>query len=404
MGLINTTDIIDSAMFLKAKLKKNMVGDNYFIESLQEKRNKDWYLRSNIVDIEEELNKQVDYTSESPVYSPIEVAITNVKAETGEDLGTDWANIAFKDLKHPGDIGYRYRFSFDFEKDQTMTEEEKYYNTCIWLAINKAPLTTGNSVLIRRCNASLVFLGSPTNDYENITEHHYEPVILENDLKYISFYYNQVLSLPQAEWYATMQMNYFSNCIKINDRFLFGGFDLNDRENNSAYKVKAVIKSTSSRTFTPNGEDQINTIPLVLIAMDKDVIDEADDFVTRTADMAPMYIVKESVPEGKYEIICEDFTERILLGETIPYEMKLYYGSQLEQANFTYEYNLVDVEGNIVENQEDYYEFSVLSDNSFQITNKNSYFYGKLEVVAKCETADGQNITQQFNITLGGFY
>ena len=35
LAVINTTDVVESSMFLKAKLKKNMVGDNYYLETLQ---------------------------------------------------------------------------------------------------------------------------------------------------------------------------------------------------------------------------------------------------------------------------------------------------------------------------------------------------------------------------------
>ena len=127
MPLFNTTDIVDSSIFLKAKLDKNKVGSNYYIENLQNKRDKDWEYRSNIVGIEEELNKQVDYTRELPLYTPIDVAIRGVKGEKGKDLGDDWANIAFRDLKHPLNLGGRYRFSLDFPDMSLMSEEDKYY-------------------------------------------------------------------------------------------------------------------------------------------------------------------------------------------------------------------------------------------------------------------------------------
>ena len=75
MAVYNTTDILDSSAFLKAKLDKNMVGTNYYIENLQYRRDQDWEYRFNRVDIEEELNKQMCYTPEMPVYTPIEVVI-----------------------------------------------------------------------------------------------------------------------------------------------------------------------------------------------------------------------------------------------------------------------------------------------------------------------------------------
>ena len=105
MALVNTTETIDNSIFLKAKLDKNMVGSNYYIENLQHKRNLDWGMRYNVVDIEEEQKKQCEYTDFVPQYTPIEVVIRDVKSEKGEDLGTDWADIAFKNLKHPNFLG-----------------------------------------------------------------------------------------------------------------------------------------------------------------------------------------------------------------------------------------------------------------------------------------------------------
>ena len=88
MGVINTTDVIDSSMFLKAKLDKNMVGSNYYIENLQHKRNLDWRYRYNVVGIEEELVKQLCYTNRRTSYTPIDAVITEVKTDRGNRLGS----------------------------------------------------------------------------------------------------------------------------------------------------------------------------------------------------------------------------------------------------------------------------------------------------------------------------
>ena len=54
MAILDTTGLVDSSILLKSKLKHNMVGDNYYIQNLQDKRNQDWEYRYNVVDIEEE--------------------------------------------------------------------------------------------------------------------------------------------------------------------------------------------------------------------------------------------------------------------------------------------------------------------------------------------------------------
>lgn len=415
MPLFNTTDIVDSSIFLKAKLDKNKVGSNYYIENLQNKRDKDWEYRSNIVGIEEELNKQVDYTGELPLYTPIDVAIRGVKGEKGKDLGDDWADIAFRDLKHPLNLGGRYRFSLDFPDMSLMSEEDKYYDTSVWITINKQKVSPGNSCVIRRCNTSLAMVGSPTNSYADIQEIHYEPVILDNDLKYINYYFNQTLVQPQAEWYATMQMNYFTNNIKINDRFIFGGVDLNDRENNAVYKVKAVVKSASTKTFSKSGCSEIENIPFVILALDKDMVDPKDDFETRVADQCPIYLTKERKPAYQYYIdLVKPYEERILLGDTEYYTCELYWNGNKKDTVFS-----ITAELKGVEYEDGYYILNLIGDNRFSIKNLKTCNIGILVVTCSCinpayeENANGNAegdidipvmISNSFEFQLGGFY
>ena len=409
MAIVDTTNVIDNSIFLKAKLDKNMVGSNYYIENLQYKRDLDWKMRYNLVDIEEELEKQCDYTTDVPKYTPIEVSIRSVKGDQGEDLGSDWGKIAFRDLKHPNFIGERFRFAKNFKDISTMKEEEKIYATSIWICINKTDFKAGNSCVIRRCNANIAFSGSPTKSNDYITEIHYEPVILENDLKYINTYYNQTVPVPQAEWYATMQMNYFTNNIKINDRFIFGGTDVNDKENNAAYKVKAIVKSNSEITFAPQGSAEIENIPLVIIALDKDIIDENDNFYTRVADCSPIYLVKEENPTYKYDIQMEEPSEqRILLGNTEKYTVNLYWNGKVKEAKFTFEANLTGVNK---KEEKEYYTIETLNNNSFIIHNLKSCPFGKLIVTCSCENPEIENspdgnsiISQSYELELGGFY
>ena len=408
MALVDTTSVIDNSIFLKAKLDKNMVGSNYYIENLQYKRDKDWEFRYNVVGIEEENEKQCDYTNELPNYTPIDVAIRTVKSDKGKDLGLDWANIAFKNLNHPVFLGKRFRFSTEFYDMLNMQEEEKIYKTSVWICINRL-FNSGNSCVIRRCNANIAFGGSPNRSKDYITEVHYEPVILENDLKYINTYYNEVVPLPQAEWYATMQMNYFSNNIKINDRFILGGTDLDDRANNSVYKVKAVVKSTSNLTFAPLGSAEIENIPLIIIALDKDQVDEADDFYTRLADNTTVYQVKEQQKEYMYYIQMEEPSEqRILLGQTEKYTVNLYWNNKVcngkdgdKDVKFEFSFNLDGVDK---EKQGDYYKVEILSDNSFSIKNLKTYSFSNLIVTCKAIVDKDTEVNQSYEIELGSFY
>ena len=59
MAIFDTTNSLDTSMLMKSRLPKNMVGENYYIENLQEKRNQDWQYRYNVVDIEEEIRMPI---------------------------------------------------------------------------------------------------------------------------------------------------------------------------------------------------------------------------------------------------------------------------------------------------------------------------------------------------------
>lgn len=403
MALYDTSNIIDNSIFLKAKLDKNMVGSNYYIENLQDKRNQDWDYRYNVVGIEEELIKQKNYTSESPVFSAIDAIITHVKSDRGEDLGTDWAHLSFKDLRHPCNVGTRYRFSLDFPNMEEMSEEEKHYDTSVWICINRSPIRAGNACTVRRCNTSLTLLGSPTNNKDYITEVHQEPCVLENELKYMQTYYNLDVPVPQSEWYATMQLNYFTQFIGINDRFIVGVVDQNIRENNSVYKVKAVIKSTLDKTFIRDSEDEIESTPIVIIALDKDMIAPDDDIINRIAEGATIYKTIDEVPAYEYYIEIEEPCEqRILLTQTEKYKVSLCYNNKkIDNVEFNFD---VMLNGIIQKNWSNYFKFEQVSNNSFTVQNLKACNRGPLIVTASCIAPNGGTIKEHFEIELGGFY
>lgn len=403
MAIIDTTNVIDSSMFLKARLKKNMVGDNYYIENLQDKRNQDWEFRYNVVGIEEEKGRQIQYTNYLPTYTPLDVVIRSVKGEKGEDLGADWASISFRDLKYPNLLGTRYRFSLDFPDMSLMTEEDKYFDTSVWLAINNSPIRAGRSSVVRRCNANIALVGSPTRDYHNIVESRYEPVVLENELKYMNMYYNQTIVVPQAEWYITMQMNYFSNCIKVNNRIILGGTDTGDIENNSIYKVKAVIKCTANKTFERAGYTGLEDIPLVVLALDKDVASSEDDLVNRIAVNAPMYYVPKVEPIYEYYISTNNENNKIILGETVEYTNSLFFNGNEIETEFEYEYFLNRIKQ---ENWFNYFEFTKINSNSFQIKNLKACTRGTLDIKISCANPvkSDEKVVETVKFKLGGFY
>ena len=395
MAILDTSNVIDSSIFLKAKLDKNMVGSNYYIENLQDKRDADWEFRYNLVGIEAELNKQIKYTQEIPSYTPIDVVIRNVKSIKGEDMGTDWANISFRDLKHPCGEGYRYRFSLDFPDMSRMDEEEKHFIASIWLGVNKTPIKAGNTLMVRRCDTSLAFVGSPTMSYDNITEIHYEPIVLENEMKYMQVYYNEVMPVPQAEWYAIMQLNYFTNQIKINDRFLFGIMDVNRRDNNSAYKVKAVIKSNQEHTFMRDHEDEMLSTNLLILALDKDSISDKDDLEKRVAYNTSIYSVSYG-NDSQYYIDVNTPIKEIYQGDSYTFTSYLCFNGNIINTPMKFEYTLENIKE---ENYKNYFSKEE-TDNTFKITNRKRC-KGKLLVKAICLIPNTTSVLEtEFEIAL----
>lgn len=394
MAILDTSNVIDSSIFLKAKLDKNMVGSNYYIENLQDKRDADWEFRYNVVGIEEELKKQIEYTQEIPSYTPIDVVIRNVKSVKGEDLGTDWANISFRDLKHPCGEGYRYRFSLDFPDMSRMDEEEKHFGTSIWLGINKTPVKAGNTLTIRRCDTALTFVGSPTKSYDNITEIHYEPAVLENEMKYMQVYYNEAIPTAQAEWYAIMQLNYFTNFIKINDRFLFGTINTDDRKNNQVYKVKAITKSNTEHTFMRDHKDELESTSLIILALDKEEISPDDDLENRIANNTTIYKVDYSVNPNYYLSLSTPI-KSIGLGESYIFTCYACIGDKILDTSINFEYELQGIK------KENWYKYFAINieGNSFTVTCLKEWKRGKLVITASCNI-NGQELSDIFEITL----
>ena len=416
MALINTTNVVDSSIYLKARLPNNMVGDNYYIENLQDKRNKDWAFRYNKVDIEEELQRQYEYTCELPTYTLLrDVVIRSVKGEKGEELGTDWAQLSFRDLKYPIGVGRRYRFSLDFPDVESMTEEEKHYDTSVWIAMNEDPIAARRSCVIRRCNGNIALVGSPNKTYQNITEARYEPCIQVNELRYMNKYYNQTLVVPQAEWYVYLQMNYFTNCIKINDRIILGASDVEDPENNTVFQVKAVIKANSQKTFARNNKTAIQDIPMVILAVDKDVTGADDDLVNRIPAQAPIYKVEQSKPVYEYyiemenaeteEIIQPDVTTDLMLGEEMSLNIHLMLNEEKVLGTHNFEYT-AKLGGIKQENWGKY--FSCEFDNGtgeFSIKNLKQCNRGVVGIEIKCTDTDlAEPVVQNYTFKLGGFY
>lgn len=422
MAIIDTTNVIESSIFLKSKVKKNMVGDNYYIESLQHKINNEWLYRYNLVDIEEENNRQNYYTKEKPKYTPVETVIQTVITDKGIKLAADWKKLVFRNLKHPNMIGKRFRFSFNFERSLEMAEEEKERENSIWLVVNKDEAQPTNSVVVRRCNTNFIIAGSPTLSYDDIEEYHAEPAILEDDFKYINTYFNDRVNLPNAEIYLTMQYNYFTRGIKINDRIVIGDVDLENKKNNAVFKVKAIEKYLSRSTFKVGTELSDSDVSLVMLALDRDTINDSEDnFEKRIAKQAPLYkIIKgdDTLPEDidpgnsdekednieetdNYSIVFEeDIPSKLLQGEELTITCDLYNnGIKVNDINFEADSDLLGTDKDNL-----YYSFEQTSSNVFTLINNRPYLSNKLRLNFRCTAPNNQSYIRTVDLTLGGFY
>mgnify|MGYP003302793196 CR=1 FL=1 len=211
--------------------------------------------------------------------------------------------------------------------------------------------------------------------------------------------------------------NYYTNSIKINDRFVFGTMNPEDRENNTVYKVKAVFKADTKHTFTMNRQDEIESTPLVILGLDKDLISPDDDFVNRIASQAPIYKVVNTLPhdipgmtdDGTWSIDFVPIVEKpkkslytIRMGNgPKEYIIGLYKNGILEETfkNFTYTYILEYMDEGFYG---DYFSHTE-NGNIFTITCNDDYSDGDLLVTAVCTIpSTGEELKKTYRFKLKG--
>ncbi len=115
-------------MLFKSKLTKNFQDDNYWIESFQNKIDAAWNFATDVVDIQEEIDRynQQGYRIGQPKYKNIEVRITSAYDETGNKLSNDYKNIVFKDVQHKQLLGRKYQKKNNNSKNKRSAARQKY--------------------------------------------------------------------------------------------------------------------------------------------------------------------------------------------------------------------------------------------------------------------------------------
>lgn len=391
--IIDSTDKITGAIQQKTRLDKNLDKNNFYMKRFQQKMDYEWRYRHNVIDIEEE------NILGSEIYEPIESIIQSVfDIENKKNLSNSWKKLTFKDIKHPTAYGKRYRFATDFSNTDVDDIDKN-----IWITVNFNTTVPKSSVVVRRCDTNLVIVSKEGTI-------HKEPAIIEDDFKSVNSYYDETITTAQAEIYAIMQYNKYTKNIVINDRFLIGPVDEENRENNSVFKVKAVRRFKNSATY----KDEVS---MVSIALDRDDLGgpETDNLTTRVVAHSPYYVesdTKKIEDDNEYqdesididkqyhiEVITQDgsnYEDKILLNKERQFECKLLDDDNIEQqAYFTVVTDLLSTENDIY-----YYDF-IQDNNKFSILNKKMYLKDKLKIVCST-TYNGKDFEKVFYIKLGG--
>lgn len=380
--VINTTNLVDSSTCLHVNLEPNLISDNYYLSSIQEKIDYEWEYRANKIDIKEEK------VAGSEIYTDVQVVMDTVfDQKTKTTMSDDWMKLTFRDIQHNTDIGKRFLFSDEFWG--------KAENESVWLLVNSTKMDATASGIVRRCDNNIAMkLKDGTI--------HYEPCVLETEFKAINLYYDESIVVPQAQIYMILQYNEYTKKIKINDRYILGATDLEDRANNDVFRVKASVKFKTKTTFN------VNNNKLVYLGLDRDSVDERDDLVNRVAYQATDNI-NPPVPEpseDNYEVKLYNqndeqlYEDKILLDEENEYHINVYKnGELLTDCNYTYEIDLIGTDKDTF-----YYDFIIGDEqNTFSIRNKRTYMKDKLLISCKITNSMfKEDIEVKYYFTLGG--
>lgn len=180
-----------------------------YVENFRELMNDQFLNASDIWTIEEE------YPFASGLWREQVVRINHViDSDTGEKRGDDYKKILFKELDHPTQPGWQYRF-----------------NDNIWLSYNTEAIKSLTSdALVARCNNTLRWIDEDGSLNE-------VPCVITEIIKQTRDYSTAGSSLviPAGFFEIQCQFNPKSNKIKANQRFLLGnaGFPENNSNNNN---------------------------------------------------------------------------------------------------------------------------------------------------------------------------
>lgn len=348
----------------------NMVGDNYYLSSLQDKINADWEFRYNRFSIEEEK------PFASNQYQDIEVVIQTVRNDKGTKVSDDIRKLVFKDVLYDVKLGAKFRFGPHFGKD--IPEEDKD----IWLVTNKNSISPTAEAVVTRCNGTI---GSLYKNSDGEMQVHYEPVICSTSLQSANLYYNDTIITPQAQVILTVQFNEYTKNYYLNQRFILGY--------NQVYKVKAINNFNSLSTYDPLA------IGTIMLHVELDEKSPKDNFETRIA-------FNEDGEGTNTPVVTEpenaDYNIKRILPTTLPTDLpssdlefvfKVYNGDSEVVCPINFSYELTNTE--LAEN---YISFEVLGDNNFKVRKIRTYNRGVL-IINCVANRDVLGITEDLTYT-----
>ena len=374
--LVNSSRIKDTS-YLFSQTPPNFVKENYYLDSLQMKVDADWPFRPNRKWIEEEKEAGTE------LYEPMEVVVQTVKNDKGEAVSDDWYRLVFKDCRRQNKVGYRYRFSYEFDP----TEPDCKKN--IWIGLNQTTMEPTSSQVVCRCNGSI---GSIYVDENGQTSYHYEPVIQPSKLSSPMFDYSEVAIDPDGSIMLIAQYNKYTKQYYINERFVIG----TDR----VYKINNIIKMDSRTTFDP--ED----IGVIRIYLAMDQVGKLDDMEKRIAyngkEDEP---IKEDTDDYQYVFGLEEpaSVSEIIPEDGITFTPALYRrGLPVQDADISCDIAL-EGDGSEESLAEVYCSLEKNSDGSYILKRKMISLSWRVVVTCYATLESGEILSFNFSVSLRPF-
>ena len=321
------------------------------IDQFQSLLNDQFDVTTDVFDILEE----TPFASGSYVTSHIRLT-SAIDPLTQEKLGDDWKRILFKDINHEISVGEKF-----------------YFNENFWLVINAENIKSLTaSCTIRRANNVLRWMSTSGSLME-------EPCCIEYSYKNPKDSTStNAFIIPGAYIRIYAQLNSKTRTIQDNQRFLFG-----NAGNWNCLKVfgNGVGNAQNLKT-TDNNSAQLLTLEVGANFINEDT----DDIINGIADRYRYSASASSIAN----IVVSPNDGKILELSTQTFDVRYYSGSVVTTGSFIFSISGSDVP---VSN----YTFSILTDNTFSITNNEKYLDSSL--IVSCVGTSG---SRTFSIDLAG--